>query len=72
VVRVKRLSELRRRRGWTVVELAVRANLSETTVRRLELGLGGAPRPATVRALAAALGVSPGMIAELSRTPPRA
>jgi transcriptional regulator with XRE-family HTH domain len=69
VVRVKRLSELRRRRGWTVVELAVRANLSETTVRRLELGLAGAPRPATVRALATALGVSPGMIAELSRTP---
>jgi transcriptional regulator with XRE-family HTH domain len=70
VVRVRRLAELRQRRGWTVVELAVRANLSETTVRRLELGLAGAPRPATARALAAALGVPPAAIAELGPTSP--
>ena len=70
MVQVRRLAELRQRRGWTVVELAVRANLSETTVRRLEQGLAGAPRPATARALATALGVPPAAIAELGHTSP--
>jgi transcriptional regulator with XRE-family HTH domain len=55
----------RERRGLTAVDLAVRARLSETTVRRLERGPGGRPKPATAAALAAALGVPLGAVAEL-------
>jgi transcriptional regulator with XRE-family HTH domain len=72
--RIARLGALRVQRGWTIVGLAARANVSETTVRRLEQGQAGRLRPATVAALTGALGVQPESVAELrapaARRPP--
>jgi transcriptional regulator with XRE-family HTH domain len=54
---------VRRRRvrvGLTQEELAERAGLSVRGLRKLEAGEITAPRPRTVRAIAAALGVGPG------------
>jgi transcriptional regulator with XRE-family HTH domain len=61
-----RLRELRRRGGLTQQGLARRAGLSVSTVARLEQG--GLPSPATVAALARALGVRDGAL----RDPPEA
>jgi len=52
---VRRLRELR---ALSQRELAARANLSVTTVNRIELGQRK-PMPRTVRKLAEALGVTP-------------
>lgn len=56
----ERVRQLRQANVMTQAELAEKAGLSWITVARLETGKGGAnPRPATVRALATALKVSP-------------
>jgi tetratricopeptide (TPR) repeat protein len=49
--------EHRRRLGLTQEELAERSGLSVRTIRRVEAGQGRVPRPASVRLLAAALGL---------------
>ena len=59
------LRRLRQRRALTQRELGKAAEVSPGTVFRLEVGLRGA-YPATVRKLAAALGVAP---SELVRGP---
>jgi transcriptional regulator with XRE-family HTH domain len=54
---------IRRRRlrvGMTQEELAERAGISVRGLRKLEAGEITAPRPGTIRAIAAALGVGPG------------
>jgi len=48
----------RRRLGLTQEELAAKAGLSGRHVRHIEAGRIGCPRPATVRRLAAAIGLS--------------
>ena len=63
--RAMSLAEARLRRGWTVVELAVRARVSETTIRQLERGSSGQPRVVTAQAVAAALGLMPAAVTEL-------
>lgn len=51
------LRNQRERRGWTQEELAEHADISARTVRALELGARKRPHPATVTALADALGL---------------
>ena len=52
----------RRARGWTQRELAARAGLSRGYVANIERGATPVPRRATVRRLAAALGVRPAQL----------
>jgi transcriptional regulator with XRE-family HTH domain len=56
-VNVEALKELRRRRVWTVEELAVRAGVSKNTVSKAENG--GSVYPSSIRKLAKALEVEP-------------
>lgn len=49
---------LRRRNGWTQAELARAAGVSRQTVIRLERGVEHPAHPATLRRIAAALGVA--------------
>ena len=56
-----RIRALRLRKVWTQTELAERADLTESTVNRLERGLQRA-HIGTVRKLASALDVAPGEI----------
>lgn len=65
-----RVSELRRAKFLTQVELAQRAGLTESTVSRLERGLQLA-RISTVRKLAGALGVEPAEIVNESTPEPK-
>lgn len=53
------LRTLRRRRGWTQVQLAVLAGLDQTTISKLETGAQSNPDPDTVERLATALGIAP-------------
>jgi DNA-binding SARP family transcriptional activator/DNA-binding XRE family transcriptional regulator/DNA-binding transcriptional ArsR family regulator len=50
----------RERRRWTQPELARRAGIGVRTLRNIERGTGGRPRPDSVRRLADALGVPAG------------
>ena len=52
-----RLREWRTKRAMSQQELADKAGMTKANISRIELGLQ-IPRPATVRKLAAALGVS--------------
>ena len=65
------LWEARRDRGFTVAALAARAGVSEATIYRIARG-ATTPRPHIVRRLAAALGTTPGEIAEFRRNGARA
>lgn len=59
----ERLLITRRRHALTQKELAEQAGLSELTILRIERGnFTEAPRPATVRGIADALGVDPGWL----------
>jgi transcriptional regulator with XRE-family HTH domain len=59
------LESYRLAKPWTQGELARAANVSIMTIRSIENGhVGGRLRARTMRALAAALGVQPGDIAE--------
>jgi transcriptional regulator with XRE-family HTH domain len=62
VVRLTRLLAVRERQALTQDELAAKAGVSRQTVLKIEGGLE--PRPATVRKLAAALGVKPSDLME--------
>jgi transcriptional regulator with XRE-family HTH domain len=53
---VARLRTLRRRKGWTQVQLAEAAGVGVVTVARLETG-EQTPRPGTMARIARALGV---------------
>jgi transcriptional regulator with XRE-family HTH domain len=53
---VARLRTLRRRRGWTQVQLAAAAGVGAVTIARLETGVQ-TPRPSTMARIARALGV---------------
>lgn len=64
----ERVRELRKVRALTQAELADKANTTKETVGKIELGYRQ-PRPTTIRALAAALGVevehlTEGMVAQ--------
>ena len=59
------LAEARAARGLSQRTLAARAGVSNTTVYRLERGLGR-PSARVARRLAAALGVDPRQVAELA------
>ena len=59
------LAEARAARGLSQRTLAARAGVSNTTVHRLERGLGR-PSARVARRLAAALGVDPRQVAELA------
>ncbi|MEO3930699.1 tetratricopeptide repeat protein [Micromonosporaceae bacterium B7E4] len=61
------LREFRERAGLTQQDLADRAGLSVGGVRDLEQGRVAAPRPATLRRLASALGLSAGETSRLIR-----
>ena len=58
------LAELRQRKPWTQKELADAAGVSENTIWVIENRRHGRVRPRVVRAIAQALGVEPGQIAE--------
>jgi DNA-binding SARP family transcriptional activator/DNA-binding XRE family transcriptional regulator len=64
-----RLAGYRRRAGLTQVELAGLAGLSVAGLRDLEQGRVAAPRAATLRRLAAVLGLSAAEAADLARPP---
>jgi len=53
------IRELRRRRDWSQLELAVRSGVGERTIARLEAGIG-VPTLDNLLRLAAALGADPG------------
>ena len=53
-----RIRELRYRRGLTQAQLAYKAGVGEKTLKRVESGHTEVPRPATLAALAGALGVA--------------
>ena len=58
-VNVQRVKELRAERVMSLRELADLAGVSKDTIWRLEGGVSTNAHPATIRKLAAALGVSP-------------
>lgn len=62
LVKLTRLRLVRERQALTQDELAAKAGVSRQTVLKIEAGLE--PRPATVRKLAAALGVKPSALME--------
>jgi transcriptional regulator with XRE-family HTH domain/tetratricopeptide (TPR) repeat protein len=62
----ERIRELRYRRGLTQAQLAYKAGVGEKTLKRLEAGHTELPRPATLAALAGALGVAPAALLEPS------
>ncbi|MCC6312405.1 MAG: helix-turn-helix domain-containing protein [Thermomicrobiales bacterium] len=66
-----RLRRARRVAGLEQETLAIRAGLSVATVRQLERGEQRHPYPATIRALANALGLTPSERAALVGTPPK-
>jgi transcriptional regulator with XRE-family HTH domain len=57
-VTAARLKAARRRRGWSREELALRSGMSWSAITQIESGRRRHPRPATVLALARALGVT--------------
>jgi len=61
---IAELATLRRRVPLTQGELAAAAGVSVGTVRGIERNAYGTVRPRVIRALAAALGVDPAVVAE--------
>ena len=61
-----RLKAARRRLGWSREELAFRAKLSWPAVAQIESGRREHPRPATLSALADALGVTIDYLVDLT------
>ena len=57
-VRHEYIAELRQRKFLTQAELAEKVNVGRVTIARIETG-ATTPRPSTIRAIAAALDVSP-------------
>lgn len=66
-----RLRHFRQAAGFTQEELAARAGLTPNAISALERGEHRYPYPATVRALAAALGLSAGEGADLAASVPK-
>jgi transcriptional regulator with XRE-family HTH domain len=64
---IRSLREWRAARVLTMAELAAAAHVTTSTVFGFEHGTR-VPRPRTIRALAAALGIEPGQIAEAVTT----
>lgn len=54
----RKLAQLRKERGLTQLELAIRTGMTPQTVASIEVGRHKNPRVETVRALADALGVT--------------
>lgn len=57
-----RIRELRRARGWTQTELALRAGIRQATVSRLEGNAVSSVKLGVIEKLAAALEVDPGYL----------
>ena len=66
---MNRIAELRKRKGWTQQDLAVRAGLHTQTVSEAERGYRGNPAEETLQALAHALGTSVDDLTEPSPDP---
>jgi transcriptional regulator with XRE-family HTH domain len=62
VVKLTRLKAIRERKALTQEELAAKAGINRVTLARIETG--AEPFPATIRKLAAALGVQPADLME--------
>jgi transcriptional regulator with XRE-family HTH domain len=60
----KRIKKLREAKGWTQLELAIKAGLSPSNLAAVEQGQIADPRTSTTTAIASALGVD---VAELLR-----
>lgn len=56
-VDVEKLKELRRRRVWTIQQLATKAGVSKNTISKAERG--GSVYPSSIHKIAAALDVEP-------------
>lgn len=67
-VKLPRLKELRERKALSQADLSRLAKVSRPTIVRLEAGFD-LPYPSTVRKLAEALGVEPGVLMESTEPP---
>lgn len=63
------LREARQRKGWTQVELAQRAGVTQVHISSIELGKVAAPSWETVSRLSKALGVKPETLFPVSEKP---